>query len=356
MPPEKLAMIDLAFVTLFGALLLSALVWGFKTLPAERWQMIASVPLVKRADGSWLGLNLTYYGFFSATGNAVGMALMMLLMASIAMPSTLAVGFIMTMVMISFPASRLVAAIVERKRNTFTIAGSAFVATMLLPPLALGMQHVLRSWLHIEIHPLPMLAGVAISYAIGESIGRLACISFGCCYGIPLRQARPSVARLFRRYNLVLHGHTKKVAYASGLAGERLIPVQVLTSLLFALAGLAGLALFLAEMWRAAALVPVVVTWGWRAASESLRADFRGDTRISPYQVMSLIALAYLVPVTCLLPSEGVAPNLSLAFSRILSVPVVTGLQVLWIALFLYYGRSRVTASTVSFHVLANQI
>jgi hypothetical protein len=224
------------------------------------------------------------------------------------------------------------------------------------PPLAWGLQQLLRTWLHIEIHLLPMLAGAAISYAIGESIERLACISFGCCYGIPLREASPTVARLFRRYSLVLYGHTKKVAYASGLASEPLIPVQVLTSLMFALAGLAGLALFLAGMWRPAALVPIVCAWGWRAVSESLRADFRGDGRISSYQVMSLLALACLVLVTSLIPSEGAAPSLGLAFSHMLSLSVAAGLQAFWIALFLYYGRSRVTASTVSFHVLADQI
>ena len=349
-------MVNLAFVAVFGGLLLSALLWGFKTLPSERWQMIASVPRAKNADGAWDGLNLTYYGFFNATGTTVAVALMMLLMASIGMPSLLAVGFIITLVAICLPASRFVAMMVERKRNTFTIAGAAFVATLLAPPLAWALQQLLRNRLQLEIHLLPVLAGTAIAYAIGESVGRLACISFGCCYGIPLRLASPTVAKLFRRYSLVLYGHTKKAAYASGLAGEPLIPVQVLTSLVFALAGLAGLALFLAGMWRAAALNPINCTWGWRAVSESLRADFRGDGRISSYQVMSLIALAYLVLVTSLIPSEGAAPSLGLAFSRMLSLPVVAGLQAFWIALFLYYGRSRVTASTVSFHVLADQI
>jgi hypothetical protein len=149
---------------------------------------------------------------------------------------------------------------------------------------------------------------------------------------------------------------TKKAAYAAGLACEPLVPVQALTSLVFAVAGLAGLALFLTHVWRAAALIPIVCTWGWRAASESLRADFRGRNRISSYRVMSLIALAHLVLVTSLVPGKGAVPSLDLAFRRILSLPVAAGLEVFWIALFLYYGRSRVTASTVSFHVLADQV
>jgi hypothetical protein len=280
----------------------------------------------------------------------------MLFMLSIGMPLLLAVGFIITMVALCLPASRLMAAIVEHKRNTFTIAGAAFIAALLLPPLSWAAQQVLRTQLNVEVHLLPLLAGAAIAYAIGESIGRLACISFGCCYGTPLREANPAVAKLFRPYGLVLRGHTKKAEYASGLGGEPLVPVQVLTSLLFALAGLAGMALFLGHMWRAAALVPIVFTWGWRAVSEALRADFRGNGRISSYQVLSLIALGYLVLVTALVRSEGTPPSLALGFSHLLSLPVVAGLQVFWITLFLYYGRSRVTASTVSFHVLPDQI
>ena len=74
----------------------------------------------------------------------------------------------------------------------------------------------------------------------------MACLSFGCCYGKPLREASPRLARLFGRYHAVFHGETKKAAYASGLAEEPLIPVQAITSVVLALAGLVGLALFLA--------------------------------------------------------------------------------------------------------------
>lgn len=349
-------MINVVFCGVFGTLLLLTLFWGFKVLPTERWQMIAAVPLVKNSRGSWRALNLTYYGFFSATGSVVGVAMMLLLMASVGIPLPLAAGFIGVMLAMCIPASKVIAAVVEHKRNTFTIAGAAFLAALVGPPLAWVFQQLLRSRWQLEIHLLPVLAAAGIAYAIGESIGRLACLSFGCCYGKPVREASPRLAALFRSYNLVLQGDTKKAAYASGLAGEPLIPVQVLTSLVFALAGLAGLALFLAQMWRAAALVPVIGAWGWRAISELLRADYRGAGRISSYQVMSWISLAYLAVVISILPSQGAAPNLGVAFSRMLSLPVVGSLQALWVGLFLYYGRSTVTASTVSFYVLADQV
>ena len=58
-----------------------------------------------------------------------------------------------------------------------------------------------------------------------------------------------------------------------------------------------------------------------------------------------------------LIPAAAtVAPDLAIGLSQISSAPVILLLQILWIALFLYYGRSRVTASTLSFHVVADRI
>jgi hypothetical protein len=157
---------------------------------------------------------------------------------------------------------------------------------------------------------------------------------------------------VFARFPLVFHGSTKKAAYASGLADEPLIPVQTITSLVFTVAGLAGLGLFLAGQWRLAAVVPVLATWGWRALSESLRADYRGDSRISAYQVMALIAMAYLAVMLTVIPSEGPLPNLAAGLTQLTSASVIVILQLMWVGLFLYYGRSRVTGSVVSFHVV----
>ncbi len=53
-----------------------------------------------------------------------------------------------------------------------------------------------------------------------------------------------------------------------------------------------------------------------------------------------------------LMPSDGAAPNLAAGLMQVTSVGVVVLLQVLWVGLFLFYGRSRVTGSVVSFHVL----
>jgi hypothetical protein len=124
----------------------------------------------------------------------------------------------------------------------------------------------------------------------------------------------------------------------------------------FAAAGVAGLALFLMGHFRLAALIPVIATWGWRACSESLRADYRGGSRISVYQCMAIVSVLYLSIFLVLLPSSAMTPDLSAALAQFSSAAIILPLQVFWVALFLYYGRSRVTASTLSFHVIAERL
>lgn len=350
-------MLNVAFVVALAAGLTAVLVWGVRTLPAEKWQMLAAVPIAKANDGSWRGLNLTFYGFFSATATAFAFAMALLLLASVGIPavvSTLLVAFVLLMCV---PASRVIAGMVERKRNTFTIAGAAFVATIILPLLVLALQPLAGRLLHHDLPVLPVFAAAAISYALGEAIGRLACLSFGCCYGMPLRQAKPFVARLFQKHNLVIHGPTKKAAYASGLEGEPLIPVQAITSSVFAVSGIVGVALFLAGHFRLAGLIPIIASWGWRACSEWLRADYRGASRISVYQMMAIFSVLYLGGFVLLTPGgAAIVPDLAAGFAQVCSTPTVLALQLFWAALFLYYGRSRVTSSTLSFYVVAERV
>jgi hypothetical protein len=349
--------LNITFVIALALGLCTLIAWGVRTLPAERWQMLAAVPVAKSADGSWRGLNLTFYGFFSATGNIFAFVVMLLLMGSIGMSATITLLLAGFVILICVPSSRLVAGIVERKRNTFTIAGAAFVATIVLPLLLITMKSLAWRLLHRELPAMPIFAAMAISYALGESVGRLACLSFGCCYGMPLRDASPVVARLFQTHNLVIRGPTKKAAYASGLAGEPLIPVQAITSAIFAIAGVVGVALFLMQRIRLAALVPAIATWGWRACSEWLRADYRGTSRVSVYQGMAMVSVIYLAAFVLLMPAAApTMPDLSAGFGQLSSAPVILLLQLVWCGLFLYYGRSRVTASTLSFHVMAERI
>jgi hypothetical protein len=344
------------FVLVLAATLATALAWGVRTLPSERWQMLAAVPVVKSGTGEWLGLNLTYYGFFSATANVFGIALAIVLLSSMGTPLRAVMAVIATIMLICVPASKLVARVIEGKRHTFTIAGAAFLGAITLPPGLLLAQRMLLAWFDIKIYVTPMLAATAIVYALSEAIGRMACLSFGCCYGKPVHEAGPRLARVFACFPLVFHGNTKKAAYASGLAEVPLIPVQTITATVFTLSGLIGLGLFLTGYWRLAAIIPAAATWGWRALSESLRADYRGGSRISGYQVMAFVALAYVSLMVAIIPAGGPLPKLALGLAQVTSGRVIVLLQACWVGLFLFYGRSHVTASVVSFHVVPERI
>jgi hypothetical protein len=50
------------FVLLLGFALSLVVFWACKRLPEERWQFLASVPIIKDSNGHWVGLNFTYYG------------------------------------------------------------------------------------------------------------------------------------------------------------------------------------------------------------------------------------------------------------------------------------------------------
>jgi len=57
-----------------------------------------------------------------------------------------------------------------------------------------------------------------------------------------------------------------------------------------------------------------------------------------------------------LLPSDGPTPNLAAGLAAVTSAGSIVTLEALWVVLFLYYGRSRVTSSVVSFHVIAERV
>src|SRR5262249_41466532 len=144
-----------------------------------------------------------------------------------------------------------------------------------------------------SMHLLPVSAALVISYALGEGIGRLACISFGCCYGKSLAEIHPILRGIFSRWHFTFFGSTKKIAYAAGLDGTRVVPIQGLTALVYIASALLGTLLFLKGMFAIAFLATAAATNVARVSLETLRADYRGEGRISAYQVMALVALAY---------------------------------------------------------------
>ncbi|MCM2357015.1 MAG: prolipoprotein diacylglyceryl transferase [Geobacteraceae bacterium] len=346
-------MTNLVFWLIFIAALALYLFWGITVLPHERWQFLAAVPVRKKEGGEWDGVNLTWYGLLTANAYAVAVAVLFILLGAIGVPFAGTAVMAAILLSLCVPASRLVARVVEKKAHTFTVGGAVFVGVLMAPWVVLLINRTVG----LDISPAAALAALAIAYAFGEGLGRLACISFGCCYGRRLADAPGWLQRTFAGLSFTFAGKTRKIAYAGGLEGVQVLPVQALTAILYVCCGLAGIYLFLHSLFAAAFLLAMVVTQGWRILSETLRDDYRGGGRFSAYQVMGLVAILYGCGALLLFPATPISPPAIADGLAILWHPAaLLFLQGLWLAIFLYTGRSTVTGALLSFHVHRDRI
>lgn len=345
------------FVVVLGVALFGYLFWGFRVLPTERWQILATLPQRPAANGEWSGLNLTYYGLFSSAAQLVSVLVVFLLFGAIGVTRGETVLLTLVILGVCLPGSKILAWLVEGKSSTFSVGGAAFVGVLLAPWAVVLSNLTVGRWFGSQIPVVPALSAMAVAYAFGEGLGRLACISFGCCYGKPLRESSPLMQKLFQRWHFVFHGDTKKIAYASRLAGEKVIPIQALTAVLYTGTGLAGMLLFLHGVYPATMLLALTVTQLWRVFSETLRADWRGTGRISLYQVFALVSVVYGALVLYALPVDNL-PRASLArgLDTLWHPGLVLFLVALWAITFYFYGRSLVTGSRLSVYVCHDRI
>lgn len=331
--------------------------WGFRHLPAERWQIFATVPEQKNERGYWQGINFTWYGILTANAYLVAVAVLLILLGSVGITPVVTSLLAVVMLGCCVPASRLVARIVEKKAHTFTVGGAVFVGIIIAPFVIMLLNRLAGPQLDVQIPVMAAWAAIAIAYAFGEGLGRLACISFGCCYGKPVASGSGLLARLFTGRGFVFFGSTKKIAYADQLDGVEVIPVQALTAVLYTGCGLAAAALFLTAHHTAAFLLALIITQGWRFCSEILRADYRGEGSISAYQIMGIVGMLYAVVMAVVLKAEAVSrPALAIGLQGIWQPGILLFLQGVWLVIFLYTGRSTVTGATVSFHVHHDRI
>jgi prolipoprotein diacylglyceryltransferase len=347
-------MADEILVLGLAVLLALLLAWAFRRLPEERWQFLASVPRVRReGDGHWEGINYTYYGVLVASATLGAALVFVFLLGTVGIGPLTALLLLGGVMAGALPAAGLVARLVERKRYTFTVGGASFVGLLLAPWIALALFRFSGE----DGSVLSVLSAAGVAYAFGEGLGRLACISFGCCYGKPLHRVRPWLRRLVHPWAFVFHGSTRKIAYADGLEGRPVVPIQAVTSVIYLLAALTGFYLGLNGRGAAAFLVTIGVTQAWRFVSEFFRDDERGGRRITAYQAFALLALLYAVLLVLVLPPvTSTAADLLRGARAIWNPGVLLLGQGLWLAVFLHTGRSRVTASRVSFHVLRDRI
>lgn len=342
-----------ALALLYGGLLW----WGVRRLPAERWQIAASIPVGQPQGGHWRGVNLTFYGLFTANAVLIAALVTLTMLGSLGLSPFESLVLVMPLLSLSAPGARLVARWVEKKSATLTVAGASFIA-LLLAPWAILLGRACLGWdTHPQVQVVPVMAALVVGWTLGEGLGRLACLSFGCCYGKRLDRCPAWSRRLLGRWPLVFTGPTKKIAYEAGLEGQAVLPVQALTSLVYGAAGLAALYLFLQGHFRLSLSLGIILAGGWRVFSETLRADYRGGGRLSAYQWMFLAAMPYCLLMILLFPAAAApSPALAAGLQVLWSPAVVLVLQGLWLATLLYTGTSRVTAATIEFHVVRERI
>ncbi len=226
-------MSDEAFILILFILFLFFVRWAFSALPRDGWQIMASVPLTKKESGDWVGLNLTYYGLFVAGSCVAAVTVFLFLLGAIGCPTKISIIAVVLVLGLCIPASSILARLVEKKRHTLTVGGASFLGLVIAPWIVWCVYAASASGMSGYAIMLPAMAAMSIAYAFGEGIGRLACISFGCCYGRPLHECHPWIRRVIGRKSFVFAGATKKIAYESGLEGQQVVPIQGITSVLY---------------------------------------------------------------------------------------------------------------------------
>ncbi|MBW4053824.1 MAG: prolipoprotein diacylglyceryl transferase [Proteobacteria bacterium] len=331
--------------------------WGFRKLPGEGWQIVASVPASRTEQGDWKGINFTWYGVLTANAYLVAVAVLLVLMGAAGVPPLGTAALVAVMLCCCVPASRLVARIVEKKTDTFTVGGAVFVGILITPFVIVVLNRTAGELLAFHIPIMSAYAAIAIAYAFGEGLGRLACISFGCCYGKPVSAGSELTRRLFAGRGFTFFGSTKKIAYAGGMEAIEVIPIQAITAVLYAVCGLIAAGLYLASHHMSAFLFATITTQGWRSFSETLRADYRGEGTFSAYQIMGVVGIAYAVAVAYVFAGESITvPDLSAGLKSLWNPALILFLQGIWMAIFYYTGRSTVTGAILSFHVHRDRI
>ncbi len=333
-------------------LLVCALLFGlgfrqlFRHLPEERWQFVASLPLKKNGDGSWQGLNLTFYGLFTGLAGGFGVATFILLTAAAGVALITAVLLTLGVLAICLPAAKIIATVVEKNRHGFTVGGASFVGIIIAPIFLWLADQASQHWWNTPLPTLPMLAAMSIAYVMGEGIGRLAaCISFGCCYGKALNDSPVWAQRMFATLNHVFIGKTKKIAFAGEMEAVKVIPIQAVTCVLYTALALLCSALFFHQLFALAFALSLVGSQLWRVYSETLRADYRGGSKLfSVYQLMALLAALYGVAISIALPAHSdLQPLLSAGLAALWTPEVILCLQLITVIMFFFSGTSTIT-------------
>ncbi len=350
-------MFDEIFILIIFLALFFTLRWAFRTLPEEKWQIIGCFPYRKLPNDYWKGWNLTWYGFFNAIATLFAVLMLIILLGATSTSLVAGLLILTLFLLICMPAARILAWKIENKQNTSTVGGASFIGILIAPLIVFITKLIGDNWFSFHISVITVLSTMSIAYTLGEGIGRLACISFGCCYGKPLKELSPFVQKIFFRHNFIFTGKTKKIAYAHALDGQQVIPVQALTASLYSITGLIGYYLFLKGFASIAFVLTLTITQLWRFLSEFLRADYRGEGKVSIYQKMALISCLYGLAVTFIFYEPQLnKPDLISGIAVLWNPALLLFLMALWVIVFFYTGKSKVTAALINIRLNKTEI
>jgi len=348
---------DEIIIVLLAVLLFPYLIWGFQNLPVEKWQIIATIPVRRQENGLWEGINFTYYGFFTANAYIFSVAVYFILLGSVHSPFSVSMSVCASVLAVCVPASKVIARMVEGKQATFTVGGATFIGIIIAPLLIYMVSLASQFFTGYHLPVIATLSAITVSYALGEGTGRLACISFGCCYGKPLKDSSLILKKLFNIRHFIFSGKTKKASYEGNVENVPVIPIQAVTSVIYVCSGLVGAYLFLKGLYISSFLEPLIVTQGWRIVSEMFRADYRGEGTFSAYQVMSVVSIFYSMALISVLKDiEGIPTDIFSGLAVLSSPLFIINLQILWVVIFIFTGKSMVTGSNIDIYVIKDKI
>ena len=325
-------------VLTLSVFLFATLRWSFKNLSKPCYQIIGSIPT--RGDGhEWEAINVTYYGYILASAMCIGTTLLLTLMGTLGIPLYLS-GIIVALSMsIVLPAAPSLAYILEHKRHSFTVGGAGFIGTLAIP--------VITYWLLDTSLVLPVLAAFSICFLLGEGLGRLGCISFGCCYGRPVNATQLGRFLASHGYHLTYLNDTNKACYESNYKAQKLIPIQAVTSSIYCAASIIGFCLFSLEFFASAFIFSTLVHQVWRFISEFYRADYRGGGKYSRYQLMAAGSALYALVLCTIMSSDASVGAVLPAVAALWDPWVIILTQLQWTIVFLLTGRSMTTSATI---------
>lgn len=349
--------IFIAFYTLF---LVFLTYFGIKYFPNENYQVLFVVPVKKYKNKKWYGINITYYGLISAVSYTFATFTFLVLAKSYHISSQIIIISVVLILICCMPASKFMARIIEKKKNTFTISGAAFIGSIFSPFFFFVTSYFFLSDFDTAIQTsFILLSALSVSYILGEGVGRLACISFGCCYGKKLDEYQGIFKNFFYNFNTTFKGETKKASYEGGCENQKTIPVQGLSSIIYNVTGLIGTILFLLGNIKTSFILSVAVANLWRFFSEYLRDDHRGDIKkYSFYQYFSLISILYSLLIALLFtPDQGsIFFDIRKGLSELRSYWTLAFFLSIFVISFAYTGLSKVTYSKIEINVLRKNI